>query len=321
MEFKETSKKYNEYLIQEFFYSGVESNMRDDNEILRDQTLLSNLHLLEGADNPFNLKDVKLLGFEHDESIDLTRLNWLLEIREIYEVELKKYIDDEVYFYGCSFKVYEKKYPTRLKEFQEKCIDATEIDFIKDEYIEVGIDNLNFEDINIDFTLNESNEYYLNKRYSLTKRSGFLKLKMAELGYKVKYYEEDTSSYYDDFTTMTKKYSIIEKQAQNDAEEKTIHKEIIAVDLCETRATEKIIMLYKLGVFEFLKTKEPFNLSTNALASAISGITGINVKTVQSYINPIGKTSVDQKNNPLMREKVVNKISQKLISIGYKPQD
>jgi hypothetical protein len=78
-------------------------------------------------------------------------------------------------------------------------------------------------------------------------------------------------------------------------------------------------MLYKLGVFDFLKEKEPFNMSTNLLASAISGITGIDAKTVQSYINPIDNPTVNQKNNPLETKSKVDKIEQKLMSLGFKP--
>jgi len=78
------------------------------------------------------------------------------------------------------------------------------------------------------------------------------------------------------------------------------------------------IELFTIEVNTIIKEKEPFNMSTNALASAMSGITGINLKTVQSYLNPIDNPSVNQKNNPLKRTNPVNKIEQKLISIGFK---
>ncbi len=91
------------------------------------------------------------------------------------------------------------------------------------------------------------------------------------------------------------------------------------IDLSNTKGTEKIIMLKQLGILDFLKEKQPFNVSTNALASALSGITGIKTDTLQSYINPIDNPSVNQKNNPLKKEKSVTKINQKLISIGFNP--
>ncbi len=92
-----------------------------------------------------------------------------------------------------------------------------------------------------------------------------------------------------------------------------------SIDLSNTKGTEKIIMLYKMGVFDFLRKQEPFNASTNTLASAISGITGIDAKTVQSYINPIDNPTAEQKNNPLTSTKTVNKVIQKLSDIGYIP--
>ncbi len=89
------------------------------------------------------------------------------------------------------------------------------------------------------------------------------------------------------------------------------------IDLSDTSGVEKIIMLVELGVFEYLRKQDPFISSTNLLASAISGITGIKSTTVQSYINPIDNPSAVQENNPFKRKKTVNKVVQKLNSIGY----
>ena len=93
------------------------------------------------------------------------------------------------------------------------------------------------------------------------------------------------------------------------------------VDLSDTKGTEKIIMLYKLGVLDFLKEKHPFISSVNSLASALSGVTGINQGTVQSYINPIFSNQVDKTKSPLSSEKSVKKVTEKLLSIGFKPQE
>jgi len=91
------------------------------------------------------------------------------------------------------------------------------------------------------------------------------------------------------------------------------------IDLSDSDGTEKIIMLYKMGIFDFLKKQEPFNTSKNSLANAISGITGMEEKTVQSYINPIDNPKTVQKNNPLTHTKTVKKVIQKLNSLGYIP--
>ena len=97
------------------------------------------------------------------------------------------------------------------------------------------------------------------------------------------------------------------------------NKEEVLIDLSDSNAKEKVIMLHKLGIFDFLRGQEPFNLSKNLLASALSGITGVDLRTIQSYINPIGNPSVGQKNNPLKNEKNVKKVSQTLINLGFNP--
>ncbi len=93
-----------------------------------------------------------------------------------------------------------------------------------------------------------------------------------------------------------------------------------AIDLSNTNNTEKIIMLTQLGVLDFLREQQPFSVSTNALANAISGITGIKNVSVQPMINPILNNTVNQKNNPFNTKKTVAKINQKLISIGFTPK-
>jgi hypothetical protein len=92
------------------------------------------------------------------------------------------------------------------------------------------------------------------------------------------------------------------------------------IDLSKNKGADKVIMLEKLGILDFLRSKEPFNLSTNSLAIILSGITGVDSKTLQSYINPIGNDSVVQKNNPMKNEKNVKKITQTLIEIGFTPK-
>jgi len=93
------------------------------------------------------------------------------------------------------------------------------------------------------------------------------------------------------------------------------------IDFSDNIGTEKIIMLHKLGILDFLRSKEPFNTSINTLASVISGITGIKKTVAQSYLNPIYSNTVIQKNNPLNTKSTVNKVTQKLISIGYNQCD
>lgn len=93
--------------------------------------------------------------------------------------------------------------------------------------------------------------------------------------------------------------------------------ETLAIDLSDTTATEKIIYLQKLGVIDFLRTKQPFNTSVNSLATILSGLTGEKSGTIQSMINPILSKKVDDKNNPLNSKKAVSKVEQQLIKIGF----
>lgn len=91
------------------------------------------------------------------------------------------------------------------------------------------------------------------------------------------------------------------------------------IDFSDSKGTEKIIFLQQLGILDFLKNQQPFMQSTNKLAQAISTFTGEKVTTIQSYINPMNDPTSIQKNNPLTKEKLVAKVNQKLISIGYNP--
>jgi len=111
----------------------------------------------------------------------------------------------------------------------------------------------------------------------------------------------------------------IELTLKSSTPKKTIIENEKIIDFSDSKGTEKIIILSQLGILDFLKEKQPFNVSTNALASALSGVTGIKTGTLQSYINPIFNPNIEQKNNPLKKEKSVTKINQKLISIGFNP--
>jgi hypothetical protein len=88
-----------------------------------------------------------------------------------------------------------------------------------------------------------------------------------------------------------------------------------SLDLSDTTAVEKIIYLEKLGVLDFLRSKQ--HISTNGLASALSAITGENIKTLQSMLNPIFNKQAGQKNNPLESTKTVQKVKKHLNDIGF----
>ncbi len=90
------------------------------------------------------------------------------------------------------------------------------------------------------------------------------------------------------------------------------------LDYSNTNGVQRVLFLYKLGVFDFLRTKEPFVNSTNKLSIALSGVTGIKSSTLQKYLNPMcGGVG---KKNYLEDEKALNDIHQKLIDIDFKPE-
>lgn len=98
---------------------------------------------------------------------------------------------------------------------------------------------------------------------------------------------------------------------------KSIKFELPEIDLSGSSATEKIIYLHKLGVINFLKSKQPFLSSTNSLATVLSAIIDEKPGTIQSMINPILSKKVDDKNNPLNSPKPVAKVKKQLNDIGF----
>ncbi|KQO33211.1 hypothetical protein ASF10_19245 [Flavobacterium sp. Leaf82] len=90
------------------------------------------------------------------------------------------------------------------------------------------------------------------------------------------------------------------------------------IDLSDTTSTAKIVFLEKLGIIEFLRTKQPFNTSVNSMATVLSAITGTQASTIQSMINPMLRDDVNGKNNPMNSKKAVDTVEIKLAKIGFK---
>ena len=95
-------------------------------------------------------------------------------------------------------------------------------------------------------------------------------------------------------------------------------KEDILVDYDQSSLNEKIIALNEAGVLDFLKNKEPFNLSVNSLAKYLSLCLGERTSSIQSYLNPLHNKNSDQSKSPYNSPKTVEKVKQKLIQIGLK---
>ncbi|MFV0234181.1 hypothetical protein OBK30_14160 [Empedobacter falsenii] len=134
-----------------------------------------------------------------------------------------------------------------------------------------------------------------------------------------------------DFGSYLDKKYIISKVAEYDLELATsskfsfylsnVDENVELIDYSNSKGTEKIIFLQRLGVIDFLKEKTLFQTSTNKLAEYLSAFTGEKTDTLQSYLNPIINKNVSQKNNPLNTISTVNKVENKLINMGFKESD
>lgn len=218
---------------------------------------------------------------------------WNYDLEKCYEEDFECYSKEQFFFYGCSFNVYKKFYDERKESFIKDIVDAEEIDFIIKDY-----NNLSF-NYHFKFSSEKTKEQI---DVSLSRQREFLEKRINELGY-------DLILKTDRYGRERYDYRVDLKQIKED--------NYPLVDLSDTKATEKIIYLYYLGIIDFLKEKSSYGYSINQIATILSAITGEKADTIQSYINPIGNPTVAQKNNPLTNVTKVEKIKQKLIDSGF----
>ena len=82
--------------------------------------------------------------------------------------------------------------------------------------------------------------------------------------------------------------------------------------------SEKIVYLQKLGIIDFLYSKQPFNTSINLLSTIVANLINSKTTTVQPYLNSMVKKDVVGKNNPLNTKKTVERVENKLNQINFK---
>jgi hypothetical protein len=124
---------------------------------------------------------------------------------------------------------------------------------------------------------------------------------------------------------IEKKRSLIRKEKKLEkAKAKEINKaketeEEPSIDLSGSSIGNKILYLHKLGVIDFLRESEPFNMSVNKLATILSAITDVDAKSLQPVLNPLitETKEIINKNNPYYLKKNVDKVEQTLIQLGY----
>lgn len=252
--------------------------------------------LVQDITRGWDFNDYRFDVYEFENEINpATKNPYGYDITISFTEEYNEFVDEGKYFIGCPFSIYKSTYSKRLENFINDNIKdlLDESHFVKTELR----DTLEY---NVNSLLGSEISAQLKK--SIIRRKEFLISRLESLGFI--------------FTVVKDEYGQIESVSKKGTK-KVIEQEP-ALDLSDTSLAEKIIYLKLLGVYDFLVSKEPFNMSKNKLATVISAITGEKATSIQSAINPIDHDSVSQKNNPLENDKKVLAIKLKLIEIGFK---
>lgn len=144
----------------------------------------------------------------------------------------------------------------------------------------------------------------------------YLEIGLSSYTFCWKAVSRDSYIFYEEYLNDLINY--LEKEFLENDTSSQLAEQIPKIELFTSNKSEKIVYLEQLGVLDFLKGKEPFNTSTNALAQAVSHFTGIKPGTVQSYLNPMNNSDLNQKNNPLTNKRL-EKIKKELLTLGFKP--
>jgi len=116
-----------------------------------------------------------------------------LELYENYYLEYLKYFDTD-YFFGCSFKVYEKTYNDRLEEFKFIFFDANETDFIESELKE-GVFHSKLKQYNAyDFEIQIEKGHEKDINFSLKRRLEYLQKRAKENGFVLTHFGNESYS-------------------------------------------------------------------------------------------------------------------------------
>lgn len=246
-----------------------------------------------------NLKLVVLDRFSKDSTFGRDKTNFLDSLHLNTDKENKKLISKKIEF--------------QKNVFSKNFIGYNIHDYISYDFM-LDVDKV-FEDIllhNKNMLIEEMNRLNLfsdikNKLLNimLIERSSYVDSPLENLYQKTKF----------KVGTLKKlEYLLLERQKYSS----NLIKEDILVDYDQSSLNEKIIALNEAGVLDFLKNKEPFNLSVNRLAKYLSLCLGEKTTTIQSYLNPLHNNNSDQSKSPYNSPKTVEKVKQKLIQIGLK---
>jgi hypothetical protein len=234
------------------------------------QSVAESLGLFDASSENYPLAEQNYSQWEK------ARLN---EVYEYFNKDYLKYIKDEKYFFGCSLNVYKEHLESRKKLYYEASDNTDEVGFILNE---LAIGKLDFDHGICDTDTVNILDINLKLRYNL------LLNRLTELGY-------DTEGILDINRAAKPKVSAIESE----------------IDLSDTNRKEKVIYLNELGIIQHIKTHfRKANLSHNQIAGLLSAITGVQQRTMQSYINPLLNkgNKIVQSNNPYTNQENVDSI-------------
>ena len=237
------------------------------------------------------LNRIAFLLFEKDDP------SLKIEFSKIFEKLYDQCAADNYYWQYCTADVYRQTFNIRLDSYLKIYPDAKPDDFINLEfhYLAVYFQRINPEIAGIKYR--DHNYYFLNDNNDLCAIK--IKTILSEAYRKRIFYSNQ------------RKYEFI-NGISHPAEFFT---DDLPLDYSDNSIAEKIVFLHELGILDFIRNRYPLGMSTNKLAEIISGFTGINQTTAQSYINPIYSKRVDMKNTPLT-EKNLKSVKEKLLKIG-----
>lgn len=225
----------------------------------------------------------------------------------------------------------EYKYLDRnwIKEKKKNLENTDYLHYAEDCFFETLDSEIGFFIQNADYTTKIKN--HINVRYSASSTNKDLvfigDIAIHNYEFLIDLYEKLIDYYEDDFDQKSNLYASIisiynkTNELENDffkyslnpvfpkISEETIDP---AIDLSMSKPNEKIIYLHKLGILDFLREQNDFKQSINLLATVLSAITGEKSGTIQSMLNPMYNTHVNDKNNPLKSPRAVPKVEGEL---------
>jgi hypothetical protein len=267
-----------------YSYQKKQNNIRINDYFKDDEDLINQLHSKRNIENGL---------FECEPNV----VNVFNE--RFYKIFQNSH-DNEMYYMWCSFKAYIANFENRLKQYNDSFIGTEKLDFIKFEYAEV-LCAYNILELNP--FIDQRNLLIIEKAKAqkIEHFNEFLTSKNLQAKVLANNFKSNQQIHID----------FIDKDSRESTE--LLH----ISDLSESSATEKIIYLQKLGIIDFLRTKQPFSTSVNSLATILSSLTGEKSTTLQPMLNAMLSPNVSKKNNPLKSKTGLTKVEKTLIQIGF----